>query len=49
VGLCEGACSGFLGKREMGGEWRTSDYESARFHQLSRPVTSEDLAHRLPS
>jgi hypothetical protein len=25
VGLCDGACRGFLGKREMGGECRTSD------------------------
>lgn len=24
VGLWEGACSGFLGKSEMGGEWSTS-------------------------
>ena len=42
MGLCEGACSGFLGKREMGGEWRTSDYESASFLELIRPVTSEE-------
>jgi hypothetical protein len=26
VGLCDGACNGFLGKREMGGECNTSDW-----------------------
>jgi hypothetical protein len=26
VGLCDGACRGFLGRREMGGECSTSDY-----------------------
>lgn len=26
VGLWEGACKGFLGSNEIGGEWRTSDW-----------------------
>lgn len=35
VGLCDGACSGFLGNKEIGGEWRTSDYR--------QPIIREDF------